>query len=296
MKDFIDNTVRYGTISLLFVFLLTAVSSAQPPADHTPTDAPTTPTSTPQPTVAPTPQVTPTPQPTSTKERPYDVTFRFDYQPPLSVTDSIRLLYRVRNLLDPDDPDFLEVRREKATEVIDLIIDYVKMTDDRHSLLPFYEWRPIGEKRVSLGGIDEDTYDVSPVHRDISALSFVARRGDVYIHNITVIDEEDKETKFKVERWIRIGVPRKEVCFLYFPTNIDSIVINYSSRKNARENPHLQVFIGKTNVPEYGKAALYYLSRARRMLAGDRDFEEIIKEIKHAIESLVSFKNSRLLS
>lgn len=229
------------------------------------------------------------------EEPPYDVTFRFEYHPPLSVLEAIKLTNRLRQMLAPEDPHFVDLRREKAIEVLDLISDYIKMIDDRHSLLPYYTWYEIGEKRVSLGGVDEDSYDVNPAMKNVSAVSFVALRGDVFIHYIKVIDEEGNETRFKVNRWIRLHWPRKDVCFLYFPTDLTKIVIAYSAREDSTVNPKLVVYAGVTTVPEHGKASLYYLTRARQILSNNGEFSSARDDLHKAIESLLRFKNSRQL-
>lgn len=228
-------------------------------------------------------------------EPAYSVIFTFDYQTPLSLYDAIRLTYRVRNMLNPADKQFLPMRREKAIEVLDVIVDYIKQVDDRHSLLPYYRWYTVGEKRVSVGVLDEDNYELDPIHYGVSALSFVALRGDVYVQNISVIDKSNSETRFNVNRWVRVDFPRKEVCYLYFPTDIRKIIIRYTGEQGLPEMPKLQVFSGVTNIPEHGKAALYYLSRARQLLASNAEFPETVDALTAAIDVLIKFKNSRRL-
>lgn len=230
---------------------------------------------------------------TVSDESPYDITFQFSYRPPLSVSEAINLTYRVRRLLDPEDKKFIEPRREKAIEALGIIIDYIKFIDDRHSSLPYYKWYKIGENEVSLGGIDEDTFKVRPPLKNVSAISFVALYGDVFVHNIRVLDENRSETKFNVNRWIKLNFPRKEVCFLYFPTNVERIIITYSARKEAVLPPKLIIYGGITSLPEYGKAALYYLTRAQQALKNNVPFHQITDDLQKAIHFLIRFKNSR---
>jgi hypothetical protein len=223
----------------------------------------------------------------------YDVTFKFDYQAPLSVSDAVRLSYNLIALLNPGDDKFVNTRREKAAEAIQVIIDYIRLVDDRHSSLPYYRWYLIDERRVTPGGIDEDKFKVERILEKASAVSFVAFKGDVFVHNIKVVDNKEKEVNFKINRWVRVGLPRKEVCFLYFPMNISMVVVNYSAEETIEGPPDMQVYGGVTTLPEHGKVSLYYLTRARQNLIQNGKFENSIKDLREAITNLIRFKNSR---
>ncbi len=219
--------------------------------------------------------------------------FTFTYVPPLSLNDSIRLMRRCIDLLEQNNDQFVELRKEKARDALADVIEYVKTVDQAHSLLAHYKWYYIGRNKVSLGDeIDEDTYDVEPLLKGASAISFSATRGDVYVHRMKVIDAHGAETNFKIDKWIDSGLPRREICYLFFQTDIARIIMDYSAKKN--ESPRLSVYVGVTPMPEYAKEAIYYLAAARKATESG-NFPEAIENIRRGWMRLLNYKLARRL-
>ncbi len=206
---------------------------------------------------------------------------------PLSISEAIRLTRNTVEILQPKTDKFKEPRKEKALYLLVLISDYVKLADDRVSSLPSYRWYYIGRHRVTSESVEEDIFTPLPVLQDVSAISFEATKADVLIHYMKVIDIRDNETNFKINKWIIAGLPRKEVCFLYFPTAIKRIVLDYATRANSWAR--LKVYVGVTDYPECGKASLYYLSRAKKAIVSDQ-FPEAVSNLNNALGLLFKFK------
>jgi hypothetical protein len=208
------------------------------------------------------------------------------YAPPLSLMESIRLTDHVMEILDPRIDLFKEPRKEKSLQLMNLILDYVKLTDDRASSLLFYRWYYIGRNRVVGDQIQEEIFKPQPILKNVMAISFEADKEDVHIHYMKVIDLEDTTTNFKIDKWILKNVPRKEVCFLYFPTTIKQILLDYSTKSDTWAR--IRVYAGVTDRPEYGKAALYYLTIAGREI--DTGFFDKAKtNLQKAKELLIKF-------
>ncbi len=219
--------------------------------------------------------------------------FAFTYVPPLSLNDSIRLMRRCIDLLEQNNDQFMELRKETARDALADVIEYVKTVDHAHSLLTHYKWYYIGRNKVSLGEeIDEDTYNVKPLLKGASAISFSATRGDVYVNRMKVIDAHGAETNFKIDKWIDSGLPRREICYLFFQTDIARIIMDYSAKKN--ESPRLSVYGGVTPMPEYAKEAIYYLAAARKATETG-NFPEAIENIKRGWMRLLNYKRARRL-
>ena len=219
--------------------------------------------------------------------------FTFTYVPPLSLNDSIRLIRRCIQLLEENKDHFVELRKEKVREALADVIEYIKTVDHAHSLLTHYKWYYIGRNKVSRGEeIDEDTYNVKPLLKGASAISFSATRGDVYVHRMKVIDAHGAETNFKIDKWIDSGLPRREICYLFFQTDIARIIMDYSAKKN--EGPRLSVYVGVTPMPEYAKEAIYYLAAARKATEKG-NFTEAIENIKRGWMRLLNYKLARRL-
>ena len=209
-----------------------------------------------------------------------------NFAPPLSLFESIHLTENIMDLINPSMEKFKGPRKDKALHLMTLITDYVKLTDDRSSSLLFYKWYFIGKNQEMRETMEEVVFKPTPVIRNVSAISFEAEKADVNIHFMKVTDLEGNTTSFKVDKCILNGLPRKEVCFLYFPTTIKQIVVDYSTKSKGKSR--LTVYAGVTDRPEYGKAALYYLSRGRKEIENDA-FENAKKDLVKAREYLIKF-------
>jgi len=254
--------------------------------------------STPNPTM-PVKILTTTPTPTEPSSKkpeltPAEESARFllqsKFAPPLSIFESIRLTENVILLLNPSVEKFKGPRKELAMNLINLIIDHVKLTDDRVSSLLYYRWYNLGQHKVSDDDIEEDIYKPQPPIRNVSALSFEATGADVFVHHMKVVDIQNNAIRFNINKWIIDGLPHKEVCYLYFPTTIKSIILDHSTKKKAKA--HLKVFAGITDRTEYGKAALYYLTRGRKAVESD-SFADAVTELKSARNTLIQFNRQQ---
>jgi len=209
-----------------------------------------------------------------------------NFAPPLSLFECIRLAENVMDLINPAIQKFKGPRKDKSLYLMNLITDYVKLTDERSSSLLFYKWYFIGKNQDMRETMEEVVFNPAPVIRNVSAISFEAEKADVNIHYMKVKDLEGNTTSFKVNKCIIAGLPRKEVCFLYFPTTIKQIVVDYSTK--AKGKARLTLYAGVTDRPENGKASLYYLSRGKNEIEND-NFENAKNDLIKAKEYLIKF-------
>lgn len=226
------------------------------------------------------------PPPSDSSIKTMQLFLKKKHAPPLSLLESIRLTDNVTEIVDPSFTLFKEPRKEKSLQLMNLIIDHVKLTDDRASSLLFYRWYYIGRNRVEGDQIQEKIFKPQPIMKNVTAISFEAEKEDVHIHYMKVIDLDNTTTNFKIDKWILKNVPRKEVCFLYFPTTIKQILLDYSTRSET--SARIRVYAGVTNRPEFGKAALYYLTTARKEIEGG-SFDKGKINLLKAKELLIKF-------
>jgi hypothetical protein len=217
---------------------------------------------------------------------------QFETVPPLGLDEAMQSVAASIYFLEKPDAKFLDYKKQKVTEALNNVTDYMKIIDDRHSTLENYRWYFVGKQKVSHGGIDEDTYVVEPPLRRVSAISFVAERGDVTIHRMTVNDVKGNQTKFTIERLIRADLPRKEVCFLYYQQSVAQVTLYYSTNDETVD-PRVKVYCGVTPVPEYAKEAIYYLTLAKKELAEDH-ISETIKNLQLAWKRMLKIEQSWL--
>lgn len=213
-----------------------------------------------------------------------------NFAPPLSLAEAIRLTEKARILLLPDTEQLEGPRSTKAQKLISLVKNFVKLADERSSNLLYYKWYYIGRNRVEREEIEEDIYDAKPPIPKSSAISFEATGEDVLIHHMKVIDIQNNEIEFSLNKWILEGLPRKEVCYMYFPVTVKQVVIDYSTRKDSVAR--LKVYVGVTDNPEYGKASLYYLTRTVELIQ-KKNLKEAAKDLEKARNQMILFNKRR---
>ncbi len=208
------------------------------------------------------------------------------FAPPLSLEEAIRIIEMTIALLDPDMEQYQIPRRDKTEVSIKMISDLVQLMDDRNSSLLNYRWYYIGYHRVEDPALEEDHFDVQPPLHNVSGISFEADINNVNLQYMKVIDLHNQITEFRIDKWIIAGLPRKEVCYLYFPSTIREIIIGHSVKPEKRAR--LRVFLGVTDQPEYAKAAMFYLARARSGILANK-FKEARTDLEKARENLILF-------
>ena len=189
--------------------------------------------------------------------------FSFPYLPPLSLDEACNLIRSCVDILTLNDTPTLVSRCRKAIEVIDVTSNYLTVLDKRNSHLASYEWHFIDREKVDGPGIDSDVFLAQPVLPNVSAISFAAELGDVYIYSVEVLDAANRVTTFTLDRLIEERYPHEEICYLFFPTTIRSVTLKYQPRSDISRTPRLTVFAGIARQEEYLKQSLWYLRCAR---------------------------------
>ncbi|MDX2176525.1 MAG: hypothetical protein SF028_08640 [Candidatus Sumerlaeia bacterium] len=218
------------------------------------------------------------PSPAATTPSPTPATLqveRFDYVPPLSVTDCIGLMGRLRKHVEATPGRVDPARVDPSVpRVLESIYNYLSLRNDLHASLNDYTWIQVGRGGVAgdADSPDTDRYRLGGVVEDTSALSFEAERTDVEIHSLKVIDESGAVTgEFTRERpgqWtIRAELPRRDVFQLWKRRDIREIEVTYApvNAPRGREG-RLAIYAGRTSKPEYGKITIYEIDRARRFI------------------------------
>ncbi|MBI5155423.1 hypothetical protein HZA57_09315 [Candidatus Poribacteria bacterium] len=242
-----------------------------------------TPTPTPTPVLSPSPSAAPTAPP-------------IKFSPPFSLSDCLRLVSLATDAIPTDKAGQESVHRDSLGQLITSVTDYLKDRDDLHSNLIGYQWTRIGRGKVREPLIQGKTFDWSPEEypAEVSALSFEVTGGDAQLHAIRVFDPSSEEpiASFLSESekpvLLRHSLPRREVFHLWRPATISKIEVAYSQVvPSAEVVPRVYVYAGRTDKPEYGKAAIFYLTRAQqrvelgRVAEGREDLvlarQEIIK-------------------
>ncbi len=218
----------------------------------------------PAPASSPTPTLLPRPAPIPTATPIPQQPFRFIYTPPLSVEEAASLIRATVDILSMKDPATLVARCQKACEIMDAVSAYLNVLDRRHSSLASYQWHLVDSEKVDGPGVDRDIFLARPVIHNVSAISFAASFGDVLIHSVEVQDANGQTTTFTLKRLVEEKYPHEQICYLFFPTAVRSVAIQYEAKTRTTRTPRLAVFAGIALEEEYLKQALWYLRYARR--------------------------------
>jgi hypothetical protein len=274
----------------------------QPPPSRAGTTRPTTATPTPARATSPT-KVTPTPPPRVTPRptappvaRPYV----YPYVPPLSPEEARALVLACIKILTINDPSTHASRCHKVREILGKSVTYLTLLDQRHSTLASYKWHFIDEEKVELG-VETDEFEVKPVIARVSAISFAARYGDVFIYSAVVYDDKGTSSVFKINRPVEHKFPREEICYLVFPTTLKKVVVRYQKRRERSRKPRLSLYAGVAGEEEYLKQALGHLRDARHragLAASDRKrasqhIEAACKDLRRAAERIRRFRQKQ---
>jgi len=162
-----------------------------------------------------------------------------------------------------DEPTFIS-RCRKVREIIGVVVSYLTALDQRNLTLDSYTWHFVSREKVSGPGIDSDVFVARPIIPNVSAISFVADLGDVFIHSVFVEDSRGELTTFTLNRRVAEKHPRREICYLFFPKTIRSISMEYRSQGQGASEPYLAVFAGVARREEYLKQACWYARHADR--------------------------------
>lgn len=278
------------------------VVTEPPPGVRRPTPTPArTPrvAATPRPTPTPTPPRTPRPTPRPTPvPRPYHKIFKH----PLSPDEALGLIYDCyADVLRFNDPATSAARCGKAKEIIKAVDRYLIHLDQLHSTLDSYRWYFIDREAIR-DGIREETFLVRPPVPNVSAISFAANDGDIYLYSASVLDEKNSATTFPIQRVIEENYPQEEICYLFFPTTVHSVTIKCGVRRRKSRAPRLTVFAGVAREEEFLKQTRWYLRYALRDLQNAAELdrarsrfhvESARENLSHARERLLLFRKKQ---
>lgn len=215
--------------------------------------------------------------------------------PPLSLEDCRVALQRARQKAELS----AEPSTELAPDLLPLteqVLAYVRMLDERHSNLRRYRWQPAGTAKVATDGPDRDDFTFSRPIKDVSALAFHSRDGDVSLEGVAVIGVDGHRAEFGLDPPLVImsGIPRREVFHLYSRTEVRKVEVRYKALQQDRA-PRVSLYLGISDHPDYLKSCIYYLERARQTLSGEAagTSEQLGKVLKLADEQLRQFQRKR---
>lgn len=183
----------------------------------------------------------------------------------MSPDAALKLIRRdCKDILAIQDPSTLVARCRKVSDIIMATTHYLKKLDQRHSTLDSYKWYFIDREKVEPDRVETDVFRARPVIPNVSAVSFSADYGDVYLYEVVVHDVKGNPTTFPLRHEVEQNYPHEEICYLYFPTTLERVILKYEVKRYRSRVPRVTVFAGVAREQEYLKQALYYLHRARR--------------------------------
>lgn len=196
------------------------------------------------------------------------------YSHPFSLRDSQQLIDRLITALPESDDQPERYSRRSLRRIIVVVNSYLKVRDQRANSLADYRWEPIDRNKVDGRLIDneETEWEEGEGPADVSALSFEIDRADAFLHYLAAYGEDGElVTEYVSLRrqpaLLRHSIPRREVFHLWRPTTLSRIEYAYSKADpEADESPVVTIYAGRTPRPQYGKSAIFFLTRAEQRI------------------------------
>lgn len=201
------------------------------------------------------------------------------YAPPLSVEDCVTLSARLTRHLDgaPDkvNPKSID---PSVLRMVDSLRAYLRSRDEQYSSPLDYDWEFISKGRVARTGPDVDVFEFPESLDRVSVLGFEAEDGDIVLHEVKVYDDKGaiiagfrsgQDTRWLIQAYY----PRRDLFHLWRRATISKIEVRYESADPAAQSdPRLLINVGKSNLREYGKMAIFHAGEAKAALEiGDVD-------------------------
>jgi hypothetical protein len=216
--------------------------------------------------------------------------------PPLSLEDLIKQMEAAAERMDQFNG--VEVNEKTRAECLDrlgLMIGYIRLIDDAHPTLPFYQWHYIDRAKVNDIRVDTDVFTPLRPIRNVAAVALRVSHGDVRVHKVRVSGVDGPAFEFNLEKTIPADLPRREFCLLGREIDLEAVEITYKglTRKEAKA-PRLILEAGVSSVPEYARHSIYELSLARNDLAGG-DSRAAADRVRGAVKLLEQYRQLRRL-
>ncbi len=215
-----------------------------------------------------------------------------DSLPPLSLQDCVNALQwaqkRVADSISGSRP-----AEPLLNPLLNQILGYLRIVDERQSSLAHYRWIFIEQEKVDGSPLDEDTFDDGSID-DVSAVALDALGGDVLVCYVAIRDDDGEilaDYSLDPPVLLRAGLPRREVFHLYFPSRIEKVVVRYGE-VNPAENARVNVYAGITREREYLKQAQFYLRRAKEAL-DQMDLQTAENMLASAVRRIERFQRKR---
>ncbi len=208
-------------------------------------------------------------------------------QKSLTLLDLIAATRRIVDQLEAGENVPLNVRLADATRELDAAVKIFRAMDEAlNSNASHWTWTPM--QRIALEEANEEKFQIDPPLANGAAIAFSCNRK-VRIESIKVLDASGISTVFPINATFGRDAKR-EIKYLYYPTAISNVIISYRAASDAGGN--VSVFGGVTDLPEYGKEALYWFVMARNQLAAN-DAAKAAEYLKLSIKNAYLFRLSR---
>ena len=216
-------------------------------------------------------------------------------RPPLSLADAIGSLNESAGVLRAASGKLRDTEADAMGRRLAAVIGYIRMVDETNPTLPYYQWHFVDRGKAKDGQDDLDTFTPLRPIPGVTAVAFRVAFGDVRVQSVRVVDSGGLTFEFNMKKDITADMPRREVCLLEKEIELARVEVIYRGlTRNEARAPRVTIEAGISSVPEYGRAAVYELSLARRGLQ-DHNGAEVEKRLREAIKLLTAYCSSRKL-
>lgn len=186
--------------------------------------------------------------------------------PPLSLADAEWLTDRAQLILEHGAETSVTQDLMLARLMVQSVIDYVQLSDQRRSTLTEYEFVYLGKTTLeTVGASVEFTLTREEPLPQVQAIALQATRVPVRIESM-IVETRDEEDLLVLRPGLQLDPNLPGRSFLYLPEPMEVRRVTVTARTESDFRPRVKVWLGQAPRPEFLRQALYHLTQARGAL------------------------------
>jgi hypothetical protein len=200
--------------------------------------------------------------------------------PPLSLSDAEWLTDRAQLILEHSGEAETPEDVRLARLMIQAVIDYVQLSDQRRSSLADYHFTYLGKTSLETPAQPVDfSFTMESPMRSVQALGLRATRVPVEIEMVALETTAGEPVTLRPALTLDPDVPGRSFLYLLEPTTVTRITV--VARTDSDRRPRVLVWLGQAPRPEYLRQALNHLGEARGALE-EADADRAAAELDQA--------------
>lgn len=184
--------------------------------------------------------------------------------PPLSLSDAAYLLDRGQRILEQPGVQDMPEELRLARLMLQCVIDYVQLTDQRRSSLTEYTFSWLGKETIRSTDLITLTFTLEEPLPNVQALALDCTRDPVMVSAVDIETASGRTITRRPSLLLDPAMPGRS--FLYLPEIVQVSAVTVTVQTESEDRPRLKIWLGQAPHPEFLRQALAHLFEARGAL------------------------------